>query len=122
MSKQNDKKPSERLLEKVIPNIVEKGFIYSKSKKEFIRSFQLGKQGFYIRFSGKGGFSSVDCGLFIFFEELDKLLCEILNKKNGYTMYQLGEPYLRFLYMDVKNILDDPGFLFEDKFGAMSYN
>ena len=120
MNEQFDKKPSERLIKKVIPNILEKGFIYNKSKKEFTRNFQLGKQGFYLRFSGRGGLSTVDCGLFIFFEELDNLYCKIFDEKNEYRSYQLGEPNLRLLYMDIKNLMNDPGFLFEDKFGEMS--
>ena len=118
MHKIEDKKPSERLLEIVIPIISKKGFEYKKSKKEFVRKFPFGKQIFSISFDGRGGLTTVDCGLFIVFDELIKIYGEIFEKPNN-TYWQVGEARLSYGYEYSKRELC-PGFLFDSKFGAMT--
>src|SRR5690554_3347922 len=116
MNKIKQPSPSERLIEIVKPYLEEKGFVYKKSTKDFIRKFSLGRQRFSLCFDGRGGLTSVDCGFFIYFDELNKLYEKIFETKTGDWSFQIGANLLRFEKIFERYI----GFLYDDKFANMT--
>jgi hypothetical protein len=112
------KQPSERLLELVTPHIIKKGFEYKKSLKAFVRKFQFGRQQFFLSFSGKGGLTIVNCGFFIYFDELIKLHAQILDIKTGLWSYQIGTNSLSGFDTIFKDLTT--GFLFDERWGNLT--
>lgn len=112
-----EKKPTDRIVEKIKPYIESKGFLYKKSKKDFVRKFELGRQRFSLIFDGRGGLTTVNCGFFIYFDELIKLFGEIFDTKTGDWNFQIGANTLK----GIDTVFDAKiGFLFDDKFGNMT--
>lgn len=112
-----EKKPSERVMELVKPYLTQKGFNFKKSATEFLRKFPLGRQRFSLCFDGRGGLVTVNCGFFIYFDKLITLYGKIFSENTGDWDFQIGENNLRFTYKGFEN---NPGFLFDEKFGKMS--
>ena len=113
-----EKKPSERVIEIIKPYFEAKGFTYKKSQKEFLRKFPLGRQKFSLSFDGRGGIVTVNCGFFIFFDELINLSGKIFDEKTGDWSFQISENLLEhapFFKHDVR-----VGFLFDSRFEGMT--
>ena len=110
-------KPTDRVIEIVKPHLTEKGFQYKKSGRRFTKKFPLGRQCFSLSFDGRGGLTTVNCGFFIYFDQLIDLYGKILSVKTGDWSFQIKENSLKRAYYKLEK---DTGFLFDDKFGGMS--
>lgn len=111
-----EKRPTDRIIEKIKPYIESKGFLYKKSQKDFVQKFALGRQRFSLTFDGRGGLATVNCGFFIYFDELIKLFGKIFEKETGDWNFQVGVNSLK----GIDTVFDgNVGFLFDDKFGNM---
>ena len=111
-----NKKPSERIIDIVKPHLIAAGFEFKKSKNDFIKSFLFGRQRFSLRFDGRGGLTTVNCGFFIYFDELIKIYGKILDIKPGDWSFQIGA---NSLTGSNTSFNQNEGFLFDNKFGNM---
>jgi hypothetical protein len=105
------KKPSERLLDLLVPVMEREGYSYRKSNHRFLKTFPHGTDEFSLIFDGRGGLVAVDAGFFIQYTSLKKVFKRILGHE---CPWQAGASLL--------NAGANPWnfFLFEDRYASMT--
>lgn len=80
-----DKRPAERLLERIVPLMEREGYVYRKSNHRFLKAFPCGKYEYSLTFDGRAGLVGVDAGFFVHFDALQKQFKKVLGYECGWS-------------------------------------
>src|SRR5262245_14932310 len=74
-------KPSDRLLELLVPLMAQEGFTYRKARHSFEKAFPHGRYAYWVMFSGRGGLVTVDGGFFVHFDALERQFEDVMGRR-----------------------------------------